>query len=308
MTKRVILTGATGFIGRQTIPFLLRRGFEVHALIVKNTTRILGSEIRCHQVDIFDYKAVSRICKELKAEYLLHLAWQGGANERMTSPENLSWVEASLNLVQAFSKNGGSRIVLAGSCAEYNWQYGYCSENLTPTEPESLYGECKSSLHKLTYKFCQNQGIHYSNGRIFFVSGPSEAENRLVPYITKSLLMDQKAEIKHSNRIRDYLNVTDVADALVTLLHSSVEGPVNIGSGQPTSLGELANLIGKKMHKPELIALNTAEESDNKAPIVLADITRLQNELGWKPKYDLENGIEATIQWWKKQNQIMINK
>lgn len=308
MAKRVIVTGATGFIGRPTISFLLGRGYEVHALTIENEKTELGGEVNWHQVDIFDYKIVTDICKKLEAESLLHLAWHDTASDRMTSPANLSWVEASLNLVRAFSENGGSRIVLAGSCAEYNWRYGYCSENVTPTEPDSLYGVCKSSLHSLTYKFCQDQGIQYSNGRIFFVYGPREAENRLVAYIINSLLMDQQAEIMHPNCIRDYLNVIDVANALVTLLDSEVEGAVNIGSGQPTSLGELANLIGEKLQKPEMITLGSAEKTPDNTPLVWANISRLRDELGWKPKYDLENGIEATIQWWKEQNHIMIKR
>ena len=307
MSKRVIVTGATGFIGRLTIPLLLSLGYEVHVLTNKNEIGPVTGELHSHQLDIFDYKEVRRICRELQVENLLHLAWHGGVKNRMTSPENLSWVEASINLVRSFSENGGTRMVLAGSCAEYDWRYGYCNERITPTEPASLYGVSKNTLHKLISRFCQDSGIQYSNGRIFFVYGPREAQNRFVASIVKSLLADQEVEVKHPDLIRDYLHATDVANALVTLLDSNLEGAVNIGSGQPTRLRDMARLIGDKLQKSELIALDSAENVPHKSPVVLADATRLQNELGWKPNYNLENGLEATIDWWREQNQIMIN-
>lgn len=308
MSKRVLVTGATGFIGQQTVPYLLSREYEVHALTIKNETIPLGGDVYCHEVDIFDYEKVGRVCRELEAESLLHLAWHDGARDRMTSPKNLFWVEASINLVRAFSENGGNRIVLAGSCAEYNWQYGYCNESLTPTEPDSLYGESKNTLHRLIFKFCQGQGIRYSNGRIFFVYGPREAESRFVPYIAKSLLMDQVAEVKNADLIRDYLHVSDVANALVTLLDSEVTGAVNIGSGHPTRLGDLAKLIAEKMQKPGLIAFGSTANIKENTSVVLADTARLRDELGWRPNYDLEQGLEATIEWWKEQNKIMIKE
>lgn len=308
MSKRVLVTGATGFIGRPTIEYLRSRGFQIHALTTPNGTAALGEEVYCHKVDIFDYKGIRRICREVKAENLLHLAWYNGVKDRMTSPENMSWVEASINLVRSFSENGGTRMVLAGSCAEYDWQYGYCNERITPTEPDSLYGVSKNSLHRLISRFCDDAGIQYSNGRIFFVYGPKEAESRFVASIVRALLMGQEIVIKHPHLIRDYLHVKDVANALVTLLDSKVEGAVNIGSGQPTSLGDLASAIGEKLDKKELIAFGSAENVPDKSPVVLADTARLENELGWKQNYDLEKGLEVTIDWWKEQNQIMIKK
>src|SRR5699024_11245287 len=75
----------------------------------------------------------------------------------MTSTQNMAWVEASLHLARNFTESGGSKIVLGSSCAEYDWQYGYCHEEITPISPHSLYGECKASLNKIFKKYCRDR-------------------------------------------------------------------------------------------------------------------------------------------------------
>lgn len=300
--EKVVLTGASGFIGKHTIPYLKSQGFDIHALIVSEKTDDLDKDITWHTIDIFDFKKISEFCREIKASNLLHLAWLGGDKDRMTSSININWVEASLHLVRQFAENDGKRIVMAGSCNEYDWQYGYCSEKITPNNPESLYGECKSSVNRIVEKYAQKNGISYSSGRIFFVYGPHEQEKRLVAYAIRSLLKKQKAALSHGNQIRDYLHVDDVADALVKLLVSDVTGTVNIGSGCAVKLREIVDLIGEKLDGKELLDYGPVESKFD-SPVVLADITRLRNELGWKPKYDLDQGLEDTIEWWKNELQ-----
>jgi nucleoside-diphosphate-sugar epimerase len=304
--NKVIITGATGFIGRQTIPFLKSLDFDIYAVTSKGKTEV-RDDISWHSVDIFDYDRVADFCKEVGAANLLHLAWHDDPKERMTSPKNLDWVEASLHLTRAFTENGGERMILAGSCAEYDWRYGYCSEDITPTNPVSLYGECKASLNRIIEKYCRDQGTSYACGRIFFVYGPHDSEDRLIAYVIRSLLMGQSADISNGNQIRDYLHVKDVAGALVKLLRSDVEGPVNIGSGQPKTLRDIVDLVGRKLDNPELITYESNDGRRNENPVVIADITRLRDELRWSPTYDLDKGIEDTINWWKERQIETIN-
>lgn len=301
---KVIITGATGFIGRHAVPLLKSHGFDIHAITSKPVSRPMQGGVSWHTVDIFDYERVLAFCRQLSASHLLHLAWHDDPGERMTSPRNLAWVEASLHLVRAFSENGGRKIVLAGSCAEYDWQYGYCNEKITPLEPESLYGECKASLNRILEKYCEAMGVAYACGRIFFVYGPNEAEERLVPNLIQSLLANRQAAITHGSIIRDYLHVADVADALVKLLVSRVDGPVNIASGEPLSLQEVCELIGRKLQKPGLVKCESHTASDAVAPVLFASVNRLRDELNWRPKYDLEKGLDNTIQWWKDKQKV----
>jgi nucleoside-diphosphate-sugar epimerase len=302
--KRVLLTGGTGFIGRHTIPLLNQQGYDIHAITSKDSIEGLSDDlVTWHSVDLLDPQRVEAICEAVSPTHLLHLAWYDDPNDRMTSEKNMQWVEATLQLIREFVANGGKRIVLGGSCTEYDWQYGYCSEDITPMQPQSIYGECKSSLHKMLTKYTGQMEVSFACGRIFFVYGPHESENRLVAYAIRSLLKREQAGLSHGHQMRDYLHVADVADALVTLLESDVVGAVNIGSGRAVKLREIVDLIGEKLNGKDLLDYGPVESKFD-SPVVMADTTRLRDELGWTAKFDLKKGIENTISWWKKEIKI----
>ena len=191
----------------------------------------------------------------------------------------------------------------AGTCFEYNWSYGFCSEFLTPIKPDTLYGTCKAALFDILNKFSENYGLSMACGRIFFIYGPREHPNRLVSSIVISLLNNQPALCTHGKQIRDFLHVEDVAASFVSLLKSDVEGPVNIASGIPVSVRDLANLIGKKVGRENLIRLGAISLPTEEAPLVVADINRLKNEVGWKPNYSLNDGLDDSIRWWKTESE-----
>ena len=306
--KKVVVTGASGFIGRQILPLLKGTSLEVHAVTSKMPPEELKAFATWHTVNLLDAQRVSAFCKNVQADRLMHLAWYDGVHDRKRSLENMAWVEASLHLIRNFVESGGERIVYAGSCAEYDWNYGYCQEESTPTTPHTFYGQCKNSLHNILEKYCQQKGVSYACGRIFFVYGPHEFEDRLVAYIVNALLRNQRANLTHGNQLRDYLHVADVADALMKLLESKMTGPVNIASGRPVTLRTIANMIGKKLNKSELLSYSSREGKVDNHPVVLANTARLRDDLKWTPAYDLEEGITSTIDWWRNKQLSTANK
>jgi len=302
MIKKVLLTGAAGFIGRHTIPHLVEVGYEVHAVDYGKKTFFLQEQhIFWHQCDLLDTNQQRNLLAEVKPTHLLHFAWFTTPGEYWASLENLRWVQASLELVMNFVDQGGKRAVLAGSCAEYDWSYGYCSEEVTPTRPQTLYGTCKNSLQEILSQLSKQIGINSAWGRIFFPYGPYEARARLVPSVIISLLRDQPARSTHGNQIRDFLYVEDVASAFVNLLESNVEGPINIASGQPVALStiiyNIADLLGKR-HLVKLGALPTPEYDP---ALLVADVRKINQQVGWKPKITLEVGLKSTIEWWEQK-------
>lgn len=307
--KKVLLTGASGFIGRHTIPFLLKKEYEVHVVdIVKKPSHIIkNKELFWHECDLLNYKQQKILLMEIKPTHLLHFAWYAVPGKYWTSLENLRWVQSSLDLLMNFVKNGGKRAVFAGTCAEYDWNYGYCSEEITPLKPSTLYGACKNSLHEILNHFSNQTKFSYAWGRIFFLYGPYENPNRLVSSIICSLLKDKPARCSHGNQIRDFLHVEDVAGAFVALLESDVMGPVNIASGQPVALKTIiytvADLLGGKRH---LVELGVLPSPENEPHFLVADVRKLGNKVGWKPKIHLEEGLKNAIEWWKRN--LKVNK
>ncbi len=296
--KRILLTGATGFIGRHCLPFLSSRGYEVHAVSTR-CPMDSSSVIHWHKIDLLNSLQLQDLVTDVMPSHLLHFAWYVVPGKCWTSLENIRWVQSSLELLQAFVVNGGKRAVLAGTCAEYDWRYGYCSERVTPLLPSTLYGTCKHSLQIILDSLSKETGLSTAWGRIFFLYGPYEHQDRLTSSVIRSLLMGEKARCSHGNQIRDFLYVKDVADAFIALLESGVEGPVNIGSGRPVVLKNIIQKISDKINNSDHIEYGAVPMSSDDPPLLVADVSRITKEVGWTPKYELDRGLDETILWWK---------
>jgi nucleoside-diphosphate-sugar epimerase len=297
--KKILLTGATGFIGRHCLPFLSARGYEVHAVSTMDS-HDGNSDIHWHKVNLLNSIQLQNLVADVMPSHLLHFAWYAVPGKYWTSLENIRWVQSSLELLQAFVVNGGYRAVMAGTCAEYDWRFGYCSEKVTPLAPTTLYGNCKHSLQIMLDSFSKQTGLSTAWGRIFFLYGPYEHQNRLTSSVIRSLLMGEPTYCSHGNQIRDYLYVKDVADAFVALLESDVEGPVNIASGRPVSLKDIIGKISYKIMNKDFIQFGAVPVSSDDPTLLVADVHRLTKEVDWTPKYNLDQGLDETISWWRR--------
>ena len=299
--KTVLLTGARGFIGAHCLEALLERGFMVHAVSSRGRQNNYPRQVEWHHADLHNAEHLLRLMCEVRPEYLMHLAWDVSHGVYWSSLENLRWVKSSLSLLQTFIENGGERAVMAGSCAEYDWNYGYCTENLTPLNPATLYGVCKSALQSICEAAGREANISTAWGRLFFLYGPGEHPGRLVPAVVTSLLDGEDVLCTHGEQIRDYLYVKDAARALVALLESEAAGPINIASGQPVVLKDLIGTAAELAGRPDLVRLGALAASKDDPPLLLANTCRLREEIGWLPRYTMQQGLEETIEWWKKK-------
>jgi nucleoside-diphosphate-sugar epimerase len=297
--KKVLVTGASGFIGRHCLPLLLSRGYEVHALARQRSANSDSSDIHWHEIDLLTPGSCAQLLSRLQPECLLHLAWYAVPGKFWEATENIEWVRASMELLQAFAENGGTRVVVAGTCAEYDWSEGECNEDTTPLLPSTLYGTSKHSLERLVNDWSRQQTMSAAWGRVFFLYGPEENPSRLVAYVIRSLLQNQPALCTNGHQLRDFLHVEDVASAFVSLLESQVVGPVNIGSGIPIAVRDVLNEIARCIGRPDLIVFG-ARSSAGEPAAIWANIERLTKQILWVPRYDLRLGLEQTIEWWRR--------
>ncbi|MGB8954078.1 MAG: NAD(P)-dependent oxidoreductase [Tumebacillaceae bacterium] len=294
--RRVLVTGASGLIGTPACRQLIKQGFDVHAVTAKSEPPSDESGICWHRADLLDADQVVRVLEEVRPADLLHLAWETTPPGYWTSERNFDWVQVSMQMIRHFHQFGGQRVVVAGTCAEYSWEHGLCSEDRTPMKPTSLYGACKLALQQMLAAYSRQVGLSSAWGRVFFLYGPGEAPNRLVPSVIRSLLQGEEAACTHGRQIRDYLYVEDVADAFVRLLRSDVQGPVNIASGQPVTLREVVLQIAEGIGRPELLQIGRIAVRNGEPPLIVADVKRLREEVGWVPRYSLDEGLRETIQ------------
>lgn len=298
--RRVLVTGGTGVIGRQALPQLVLRGWEVHATTTSAAPPdVVG--VRWHRADLLAPGTAAGVIGTVQPDALLHLAWYVAPGQWAAAPENLEWVGATIALVRAFRERGGHRFVGAGSGLEYDWGYGYCSERRTPCAPHTLYGTAKHATRLLLESYATRSGLSMAWGRVFFLFGPHEHPVRLIPAVIRSLLQGEPARCSHGRQVRDYLFSVDVADALVTLLESELTGPINIASGEPITLRALASRAGELMGRETMIEFGAIPAASTDAPLVVADVTRLREELQWSPRYTRDEGLKATIAWWQQE-------
>ena len=116
------------------------------------------------------------------------------------------------------------------------------------------------------------------------------------------------ARCTHGNQVRDFLHVQDVASAFVALLDSDVEGAVNIASGNAITIRELVLLATKQCGATDRVEFGSIAAPVNEPPLLVADVRRLHDEVGWNPVYRNDSGMEQTVQWWKSQLQGMAIK
>ena len=285
--KRVLVTGATGFIGRHAAPLLWERGYEVHGG---------GREA----ADLLDPAAAESLVREIRPSHLLHFAWYAVPGKFWTAPENAVWVEASIRLLRAFADAGGERAVMSGSCAEYDWSGdGVLSEDRTPLRPGTYYGVCKRALADVGRGLAAERGFGFAWGRIFFAYGPHEQPGRLVSQVAEALVRGEPAPTSEGTQRRDFLHARDVAGAFVALLDSTVEGAVNIGSGDAVAVRDVVARIASAAGRPELVRWGEVPQRAGDPPVLEADVARLRDEVGWRPSISLDEGIGETVEWWK---------
>lgn len=297
MKKKVILTGANGFIGRQAILPLIERNFEVHAVSnVEPPAELLFEKVVWHKVNLLEKEETAKLCKNINASHLLHFAWYVEHGKFWNAPENEIWLEASLELIENFKKNGGERSVVSGTCAEYEWGKGaILSESETPLKPQNFYGKCKLKL----FETLSEKDLNFAWGRIFFLFGEYEHPNRLIASVINSLLKDEAANCSHGRQIRDFMYVKDVADAFAALLDSTVNGAANIASGNARTLKEIVLQTAEMLGKAENVRFGKIPTAENDPASIVAE-TRILNEMiGWRERYGIADGLAQTINYWK---------
>ena len=289
---KVLLTGASGFLGRYVLDSLRQHGIDTVMLgRRRGPESVLADFI---EADLLSAPDFAGLVKESGATHLLHLAWYAEHGKYWTSPLNLRWVDATARLVEAFCEGGGKQVVVAGTCAEYDWAHGYCREDSTPLSPATLYGAAKDAARRLVMAVCEQYQVPCAWGRVFMPFGAGENRLRLIPSLMDVFRGKRSAFGVNAAAYRDFLHAVDVAEGFVALLRSGATGAYNISSGQPVQLSDAVRKLAELLDADPKIVLGLTAERPGEPPLLVGENLKLRT-LGWQPSLSFLQGLERTV-------------
>lgn len=289
-SKKVLVTGATGLIGKELINPLKENGFEVYAITIDDVNPDNG--VHWIKGNLFDSEFIKTAMESVKPNYLLNMAW-ATTGDYLKSDINYKFLNAGIELLKYFKDNGGKRVIYTGTCFEYKFKDAQLKESDELEPDKTVYTFCKNKLHEIAEFFCHMNNISFGYGRIFYVYGKNEDKTRLTGMVIDKLSKNEEVVIKSGNLYKDYMYSKDIANAFVSFLDSNITGTVNICTGNAISIKEYVLTIAKELGKEHLV--NFEDEPSNQPPIIVGDNSRLLNEICYKYRYNLQLAIKEIL-------------
>ncbi|WP_440409619.1 NAD-dependent epimerase/dehydratase family protein [Neorhizobium petrolearium] len=277
MTKRVLLTGGTGFVGRQVLRALAGSGNRIRAVIREGSAESrLGDpaavESTVRSPDIFRESAEWWVKALDGVDIVVHVAWYTEPGKYVQSPENIICLEGTLRLAQAAALAGVKRFVGIGTCFEYDLSAGMLSTD-TPLRPTSPYAGAKAAAFLALSQWLPPQGISFAWCRLFYMFGEGEDERRLFPYLRAQLAAGQSVDLTSGNQIRDFLDVRIAGEKIAATALGDRKGPVNICSGIPVTVRQIAERIADDYGRRDLLRFGARPDNLVDPPCVVG-VTR----------------------------------
>jgi dTDP-6-deoxy-L-talose 4-dehydrogenase (NAD+) len=256
MSRTVLFTGATGFVGRQILKALAAQSVKV---------RLIVREGKKHQIETADQiestVATSNIFSETQGwleksckgiDTVIHAAWYAEPGKYLQSPKNIDCLSGTLALAKACVQAGVRRFVGIGTCFEYDLSPGYLSID-TPLKPTTPYAASKAAAFLALSQYLAAAGIEFVWCRLFYLYGEGEDERRLVPYLRKRLAQGEIAELTSGTQMRDFLDIRKAGRLIAEIAQGKQQGPVNVCSGQPITVRQLAEQIADEYRRRDLL-------------------------------------------------------
>ncbi|HKP53419.1 MAG TPA: NAD-dependent epimerase/dehydratase family protein [Chloroflexia bacterium] len=304
--KRAVITGATGFVGANLARRLLREGHEVHLLVRRdnNPWRIeeIRADVQMHEISFGDREALTRVMGMIRPDWVFHLAAHG-AYSWQTDLDSIvqTNIVGTINLVEASLSAGFEAFVNTGSSSEYGYK-DHAPTEREWIEPNSYYAVAKASATLFCRYTAQSQNANITTLRLYSVYGPYEEPARLVPALIMSGLQGKLPPLVNPDIARDYVFMEDVLDAYLlaaTKPGQELGAVYNVGTGTQTKLSEIVEVSRRLMGistEPEWGSMPQRGWDTN---VWVADSRKLRTELGWQPRYTLDQGLSLTIEWFR---------
>lgn len=268
----VLLTGASGFVGRQVLRALVERGAVVRAVARRGSVFPPEDRARIERMvrtdDLFAEGVDwwTRTCDGV--DVVIHAAWYAEPGRYVQSSLNMECLVGTLQMARGAAAAKVRRVVGVGSCAEYDTSVGTLAVD-TPLRPQSPYAAAKAAAFLALSEWLPAQDVAFAWCRLFYLYGEGEDERRLVPYVRSQLTAGRVAELTTGTQIRDFLDVRDAGRRIAEVALGDDEGPVNVCSGVPVTVRELAERIADEVGRRDLLAFGARPVNPFDPPYVV---------------------------------------
>lgn len=301
--KKVIITGANGFIGRNLSLHLAAQGYEVVALVAKDFPYdfLLGKErIQCVEFTFDNLAELNHETALNGASILYHLAWAGVSttykNEALTQAQNIQY---GLKVLEFAKENSIPRVIVPGSASEYA-----CGQSIINghniAAPSDMYSASKVATRMVCQTYAKQLGIEFIWTAITSIYGPGRNDNNLITYAIKTLLRGEKPSFTGLEQQWDYLYIEDLMSALTAIGEKGKDGKIYpIGSGEHQQMCNYVKLLRDRIDPKLPLGIGDMPYKNATIDNQILDITELKEDTGFEPKYSFEKGIELTIEYFK---------
>lgn len=308
-TKKVLITGATGFIGSYLTQRLVEKRLEVG--IIKrdssDTWRIKDvlKSVKIYNTDLQDTFGVLKAISDFKPDIVFHLAAYYAVEHKAAEIANMVNINmaGTINLLEAVRKSKVRMFVATSSCFVYKASKHKLRED-SKLSPLNLYALTKILTEQACSFYSEKYGLRCVTFRIFPPYGPGDYKRRLIPHTVESFLKKERPKVTSGKQKWDFIYLDDIADAYLSLLNTSVFSSkheiFNIGTGDTVSIREVVLRLKEIMNSDLGPVWSALPHRKNELWFVCADISKAKRLLGWAPKTKiLEKGLELTAKWFK---------
>lgn len=304
VSRRVFVTGASGFVGANLARRLVDEGHEVHLLLRPNHNPWRVQEIRekvtVHKGDVSDLQAVEKAMAAAKPEWVFHLAAHGAYPDQKDFEQMIATnVRGTANLLRAAQQGGVESFVNAGTSSEYGYKDHAPSEDEW-LEPNSDYAVTKAAATHLARLAASASDVRIATLRLYSAYGPYEEPRRLVPTLIVQGLEGRLPPLVNPDIARDYVHVDDVCGAFLLAAATPNQEPgvvYNVGSGVQTTLRQIVDATRRLLKVEAAPVWGSMPERSWDTNVWVSNPARITTQLGWTPKHDLESGLRQTIDW-----------
>lgn len=302
--RRVLVTGAGGFIGSNLARRLLAEGAQTHALVRPGADlarlRDVRPRLHLHAADLRDHAALAAALGQAQPEIVFHLA-AAGVLERAATAEELTEINAggTAALLSAADALPWRRFVHVGGSSEYGPRDRALRESDEPA-PATPYGASKAAATRAARQFGRERGRPVVVLRPFSVYGPWEAPSRLVPSAIAAAFGGTVLPLTPPGYRRDLVHVDDVVEAcLLAAAHDDAPGGVfNVGTGSQWTNEEVVAAVARACGRPVRTRPGAHAPHGSDTTCWVADTTKTAHVLGWTARVGLDDGLRRTAHWW----------